>query len=262
MNIFRQHKERTLAEKSARENAPATGDVTKAGGDIYGQMMVQLGAHKAELKKIQSIKAKVERKHEWLPEYMPYVEGVLTAGEAVQDDLVMTMFIWAIDTQDFATARDIADWALSNDIAPPPGFDRSTATIWAEEASDALLSDRDNASDPKWSDLLGGIAQQVSEHDIPDQVRAKLFKAHGLALTDNHPTQALDAFKAALDFDKNAGVKRNIDALERRLKPSPAPVLTPEKGAASSDAKPSLTESKADQEADAEAAKATPNEPA
>lgn len=61
---------------------------------------------------------------------------------------------------------------------------------------------------------------------MPDEVRAKLHKITGQVLRDNkQPADALAHLKRAMQLDCQAGVKKDIERLERELKPKPATVV-------------------------------------
>ncbi len=56
--------------------------------------------------------------------------------------------------------------------------------------------------------------------DMPDQVKAKIHKAAGRAgVANGEPAaETILAFKRALELDKNVGVKKDIEQLERAIK--------------------------------------------
>lgn len=56
--------------------------------------------------------------------------------------------------------------------------------------------------------------------DVPDMVRARLHKVTGLTLRDaGMNAEALAQFQRAMQLDRNAGVRKEIERLERALKP-------------------------------------------
>ncbi len=224
MNIFRQHREKVEAQQAAT-HAADNGQADMAGtASIYEQMMAQLAAHKSELSKIESVKFKAVKKGEFLPIYAAYVDGILAADETVQDDVVVTIMVWALDAGQFELALRIAEWALKHDLAPPPNFTRSIAAIVTEEIADIAIANKDDAQ--SYLDDLTDVMEMVTDKDMPDQVKAKLYKALGFANNNEHPNVALECFKKAITLNPRAGVKRDIENLERRLKisnPEPVP---------------------------------------
>ncbi|MCF6222000.1 MAG: phage terminase small subunit [Robiginitomaculum sp.] len=225
MNLFREHRERELAKQAAKAAATSgdgTMDTAKA-ANIYDQMLSQMAAHKVALKAIQSIKAKADKKAEFIPVYEAYVEGVLAADEDVQDDVVVTIFVWAIDAGQFELALRIAEWALKYDLAAPPEFSRTIATILVEELAGVVLSGRDDIANI--AEYLTEVLALVCEKDMPDQVKAKFYKALGIVHTANAPQAALEYMQQALELNPRAGVKKQIAKLEKQIKDlSPAPV--------------------------------------
>ena len=97
----RQHRLRVQAEQVAREG----GSVRHASG--YDLMLLQLAEDRRRLKGVQSTVKKAEIKVELLPKYAAWAEGVLAAGGAQQDDVLMYVMLWRIDAGDYAGALEI-----------------------------------------------------------------------------------------------------------------------------------------------------------
>ena len=55
-----------------------------------------------------SIERKIELKREMLDKYGDYVHGVLTADKGGQDEVVVTVMVWLLDTLQFRPALDLA----------------------------------------------------------------------------------------------------------------------------------------------------------
>lgn len=226
MNRFRQHREKILAEKQARQNAASrkaapktpSGADAKGGsnGTLYDTLFAQMAAQKNELSAIESLKTKAERKAEFLPEYAAYIQGILAADEPVQDDVVMTAFIWALDAQDYTLALDIAGWALKHDLDGPPEFSRPVAAILAETLAEAALEDVDVIE--LFAEHLSDAAELVAEKDMADQARAKLYKALAISKRESDRTASLELMELALSLDSKIGLKREIKSLKSDLK--------------------------------------------
>jgi hypothetical protein len=187
-----------------------------AGATPYELVLAKLAADRRSLKGVQSVARKVELKRKLLPEYADYVEGVLGAGRGAQDDVLVTIMVWRIDTGDFDGALAIASYALMHGLTPPDQFERSLASVVAEQFADAALS----------AFMDGGTfdaaqLEQVDEltrsADMHDQVRAKLYKALGYAVQDSSPLHALDYLRRALSFNDRVGVKKDIDRLSKSI---------------------------------------------
>lgn len=182
----------------------------------YNLMLNQLAQHKRRLKAIKSTQAKEQvKREEILPELKPYVDGVLDADTGQQDDLVMHYMIWALDAGDVHECLRIADYAVPHKLAMPEQFERdledwlaeeiATRTIKASEAGQEL----DNTAFTAWSLVKGA--------DLFDQVAAKLHKAMGLVLHNEHPERALHHYRTAYELWERVGTKKLINELEKQV---------------------------------------------
>ena len=225
MSIARKHFQRVTAAQVAASADP--GEPIKA--NAYELQLIRLADAKRALKQVQSIERKAEVKRRVLPEFGPWIQGVLEAGRGGQDDVLMTAMVWQIDVGDFPAALEIAAHALQHKLTLPDPYKRDVATLVAEEIaeqSSAALA----AGKPVDLDSLDRAALLTAEHDMPDEVRAKLHKAlgsghleradlDGKAADKNAARAALEHFKRALELHDRVGVKKEIERLERALKP-------------------------------------------
>jgi hypothetical protein len=234
MSLARAHRERMLAEKSAAQAADASGARHGAAASEYELMRARLGVDLRRLREIQSREKKIELKAELLPAYGPWVDGVLAAGTAAQDDILLHVMIWRIDTGDYAGAMPLIRHVVAHKLDLPERFDRTAPTMIAEEIAEAALAAH-GQGEPFDLAVLEEVAEIVADEDIFDVVRAKLHKAIGLQLqrvaeateaTADGPagaraaafTRARANFVRALALDANAGVKKRIESIERELK--------------------------------------------
>ncbi len=223
------HRERTLAAQRGDETT-----TVRAEANQYELMLAKLADDKRRLKAIQSIEAKAKVKADLLPEYLPWVEGVLAGDQGVQDDVLMTVMVWSIDAGDLALGRRIGAYAIRHQLAMPDQYQRSTGALLAEETADAALKALEGADRDRLTTLLADVCEvkaMVDGQDMHDQVLAKLHKAIGyvardLAEATTEPeagtlrTQALDHLKRALALHDKVGVKKDIEQLERAVKNS------------------------------------------
>jgi hypothetical protein len=203
----------TAAVEAAR--ADAQNPLANATG--YELMLAKLYTDKRRLKEVQSIERKADVKREILPDYTPYVEGVIGAGRGAQDEVLMTIMVWRIDAGDFAGALKIAAYALKHKLAMPDQYQRTTACIIAEEFAEQALKAKD-AGRVFDADTLMEVSNLTDGHDMPDEVQAKLLKAIAYGLTDSNPKGALALFRRALELHDKCGVKKDIERLERDLR--------------------------------------------
>ncbi|HDD2080070.1 TPA: terminase endonuclease subunit [Salmonella enterica subsp. enterica serovar Enteritidis] len=206
------HMMRVSASQAAqREQAPLRH------ATAYEQMLVKLADDRRTLKNIRSNERKAEKKRELLPFYAPWVAGVLADGRGAQDDIVMTVMLWRLDAGDIAGALEIAPYALKYGLTTD--HRRTTPYMLVEEVALAALRLRD-AGEPVDLVLLLTTLSLTDGADVPDMVRARLHKVTGLTLRDiGQNAEALAQFQRAMQLDRNAGVRKEIERLERALKP-------------------------------------------
>lgn len=207
--------------QAAQEAAKVAESGQRPDMNQHDLMQALLYEHRQQLKLIQSNDAKAEKKRELLPDYLPYVEGVLAAATGNQDDVLMYVMIWAIDAGDYETALNIATYALEHDLLPPDAFKRTTATLITEDLAEASLK----ADMPL--QLLQRTADLVMDADMPDPVKGKLHKALGMHpdLQAQEPMTALNHLQSADNMISKSGVKTTIKQLQKQIKESTAPAV-------------------------------------
>ena len=211
MSPFQRHTQYVLAQEAARKGG--SGSHLKG----YDLMLMQLGEDRRRLKGIQSTVKKAEIKVEVLPKYVPWVDGVLAADGAQQDDVLMYVMLWRIDAGDYAGSLAIGRHAIRHGWSMPQGFSRNVQTLLAEEMADAaknaLVAKTD--FDP---DLLMQTLDVIGDLDMPDQSRARLHKSLGWVLRESQPVAALNHLQQAMQLDERCGVKKDIEQLERKIR--------------------------------------------
>ncbi|MGM0563691.1 MAG: phage terminase small subunit [Pseudomonadota bacterium] len=210
-------------------------------GDAYELMFAALVEDRRRLKDIQSIERKIEVKRELLPNYEDYVSGVLEDGAGAQDDVVMTVMIWCLDVGNIQRALQIGEYAMQHDLKSPEAYQRETASVLVEELSDHYLRNEryrpkweqgaivlpENEGEDAWAEEMNQVIQhlqcvdRITEHsDMHDQIRAKHQKALGWAYAlTGQLDAATETLNRALQLDKNVGVKKDIERLQK-LRPS------------------------------------------
>ncbi|WP_334351249.1 terminase endonuclease subunit [Enterobacter bugandensis] len=211
------HMMRVSASETAQRAAVSLRNAT-----AYEQMLVKLAADNRTLKQISSKERKAAKKRELLPFYLPWVAGVLANGKGAQDDIVMTVMLWRLDADDIAGALEIARYAMTYGLTMPVGR-RPTPCLLAEEvalAAQRLLTAKQPVN---LANLLDTIAL-TERADMPDIVRAKLHKITGYVLRDAEQLpEALAHLQRAIQLESTIGVKKDIEQLERQLRPKPEP---------------------------------------
>ncbi|ATW43513.1 phage terminase small subunit [Glaesserella parasuis] len=201
----------TAAEESAA-------DVPMEALEGYDLMLSTLAMHKRRLKQIQSNEKKAEYKlKNALPDFLPWIQGVLKAGSGKQDDILMTWLVWAIDCEEYQLALKISEYALKHDLALPENFNRTLATVIAEEfANKALFADSE-ALQAYLLPYLEKVRSLTDEEDMPDQSRAKLYKMIGLFSENHAPETALNTLIRANQLNPYIGVKTVIKRLKKKI---------------------------------------------
>lgn len=219
MSPAARHMMRVSASETARRAAAPLRNAT-----AYEQMLVKLAADNRTLKQIRSNERKADKKRELLPFWLPWVASVLANGKGAQDDIIMTVMLWRLDADDIAGALEIARYAMAYGLTMPVGgHRRTTPYLLAEEVALSAQRQRDAKQPVELANLLDTLA--LTEHaDMPDIVRAKLHKITGYVLRDAEQLpEALAHLKRAIQLEAAIGVRKDIEQLERQLRPKPEP---------------------------------------
>jgi len=233
---------KTAARPGTSGQPAASGDPTRA--NEYELQRAAIGEDLGVLKNMQSVASKIEAKAAMLPKYDPWVDGVLEAAQAAegkgqlidQDDVLVETMVWAIDCADHERALPRIRIFFRHGMELPQRFDRTPGCLVAEEFAETALKamSTDKAHIADYAPLVE-IADLTTDHDMPDQARAKLHKAIGMAIeraTDGAEDAdlaqaggrkrgfqtALEAYKRALAFDDKAGVKKSIERVENTIR--------------------------------------------
>lgn len=215
------HRQRALA--ALAEEAGAAANPLRANANAYELMLAKLDEDRRRLKQLQSIERKIEVKRQLLPEYAAWCEGVIIGNTGMQDDVFMTILMWQIDVGDFDAALPMAAYAIQHGLVMPDRFERTTACLIAEEMAETAMKHQADALFA-YGATLAACIELTDEQDMPDQVRAKLHKAYGYALTANPATGieakqlAIKQLQRALQLHDKVGVKKDIERLEREVK--------------------------------------------
>lgn len=211
------HLQSALAAQAGSETAQAD----KATANEYELMLMKLAEDKRRLKELQSIERRAEVKATLLPDYLPWIEGTLSSESGRQDDVLMTVFVWAIDIGEFKLAVRIANYAIQHGMTMPDQYKRDVPCVLAEDIAEAALKATDEARIAMLVEIEQALAI-TAERDMPDEVRAKLYKAYGYTLrAANEPAQARAALARAFELHDKVGVKKDIERLDTILKNLP-----------------------------------------
>jgi len=222
-NPCRRHFQRVTAAKAAAAAGP---EQSMAGATAYEQQLLQLNQDRLRLKQVKSEQGKAELKRLLIPAYVPYIEGVLSAGNGAQDDVLTTIMVWSIDAGEFEDALTIGAYVLKHNLKMPDRFARTTGCLLAEEVANAALKAQKAGGEFSLFVLEQALRITV-EHDMPDEARAKLHLATGKAMLGMVDEQQLDGelleqakahLARAIDLHSNCGGKKDLERVGRLLK--------------------------------------------
>jgi len=229
LSLAQAHQRRVRAAMESAKTAPLQ---TMAGATAYEHQLNQLLQDRLRLKQVQSNQGKAELKRQLLPEYIPYVQGVLASGKGAQDEVMTTIMVWRIDAGDYGGALDIADYVLEHKLLMPDRFERTTGCLVAEEIATAALKAQKTGESVD-RPVLQRTLKLTDEQDMPDEARAKLYLATGRAMLagidadePGQPGQiqaGIDLLKRAIDLHSSCGGKKDLESAERLLKKHTAP---------------------------------------
>ena len=203
------HFQRVMAERHGK-----TDEQSDTARTAHEQIMHRLRMDQSALKRVQSDQAKAAMKRQLLPHYEGWIEGTLDGDSGRQDEVIVTLMVWAIDAGDYALAARIGRYVVTHGLLMPDRFNRTAATVLVDEICDPILVQvkADDTTDvTPYLSVLDDVADFTAGSDMPDVVRAKLCKARAFALrngTTEEQTTALALLRQALTLDAGAGVKK------------------------------------------------------
>lgn len=217
------HFQRVMAERHGK-----TDEQSDTARTAHEQIMHRLRMDQSALRRVQSDQAKAAMKRQLLPHYEGWIEGTLDGDSGRQDEVIVTLMVWAIDAGDYALAARIGRYVVTHSLLMPDRFNRTAATVLVDEICDPILVQvkADDTTDvTPYLTVLDEVADFTASSDMPDVVRAKLCKARAFALrngTTEEQTTALALLRQALTLDAGAGVKKEIERLARVVKKAAA----------------------------------------
>ncbi|HHC3062686.1 TPA: phage terminase small subunit [Klebsiella pneumoniae] len=217
------HFQKVMAERHGK-----TDEQSDTARTAHEQIMHRLRMDQSALKRVQSDQAKAAMKRQLLPHYEGWIEGTLDGDSGRQDEVIVTLMVWAIDAGDYALAVRIGRYVVTHGLLMPDRFNRTAATVLVDEICDPILVQvkADDTTDvTPYLAVLDEVAEFTAGSDMPDMVRAKLCKARAFALrngTAEEQATALALLRQALTLDAGAGVKKEIERLARVVKKAAA----------------------------------------
>ncbi|WP_258022528.1 phage terminase small subunit [Yersinia enterocolitica] len=212
------HFDKVMAERRGTKD-----DVVQ--GSAYEQQLYRLRIDQRRLSQFQSHLTRATMKREMLPAYDGWLDGVLAANSGQSDEVVTTCMVWSVDAGLYRDALRLAEYVISHNLPMADKYQRTAACFIVDQVSEAaLLRFKGAATDnPAIEiDLLLRLQELTADKDMPDEARAKLLKAIGYTQRESinlaDQASALIWLQRALAAHKDAGVKKDIEVLERNLK--------------------------------------------
>ena len=234
---FRKHQQHVRGLQSGIASRPDTAaprppDAKTQSGQEYAALNVALEAQLRKMQDIESVEKRNPLKTEASQLFAPWIAGVIAADEPVQDDIVTTNMIWAVDTGNFDYALQLGRFVLKHGLAMPERYNRSAACFLREDIAEIAIRDPDAVS----HEVLMDIDALTIDADMADQAKAKLDKALGRSWmakaesfdpsADNAAAGGAAAFwqqaqhhlERALKLDENVGAKTDLKTVEKHMK--------------------------------------------
>ena len=207
-------------------------DPASAAGQEYAVLRAVLHDQLRKLQDVESHEARIPMKIDFMREFAPWVKGVIDADKPVQDEVLLTCMVWAVDCGNFEDAVECGRFALKHGLAMPERYNRSVACFLREDIAEAFLKDENSVPHA----VMVELDQLTAAADMPDQAKAKLDKALGwswLIIAENfdpsdetgpaggaaaYATKALEHFNRAKKLNPNCGVVKVIQRTEKLLR--------------------------------------------
>lgn len=211
----RLHKQREEA-RIASERAAERQETIQ--GSEHELALAQLAQHKRQLQGIQSLEARQAKKAELMQEWHGYIDGVLAADAGVPDPVISQMMPWAFDVGDIDRALAVGDYLLRHKLPAPEQFTRDLPSLYAEMAAESWLSTPTGTIPAISAEQLGEVLDATADHDMVDEIRAKLHRALGEALHDEgNLEEAVTHLRRAVELNPKVGCKPLLAQLEKEL---------------------------------------------
>jgi hypothetical protein len=210
-----------LASKAAHTkadavNTPAVMTTTSAGiphTKLFAVLEPLFVQDKKTIETVRSRARRVEVKRKCLTQYQEWLEVYRVADLARVSVNHRSMYIWLllwhIDVGQWERALVLAEPALKAKLTAPEGFNRSLIEMVVEEISKGVLGEE---QPEHYGALLMTLLEWSQGYDLHDFIRAKLYKACGLAFSQDIP-KAVGYLEQAHKLNPRSGVQRLIKTL-------------------------------------------------
>lgn len=179
----------------------------------------QFGAERRSISNIRSRARSAVAKGKAVLHYQAWIQTFIQSNNAVYEaeNMFVWLLIWKIDSGHWMQAVEMAAVALERGLLAPKGFERTLVETLVEDIVTAIHQKKQQVEQVK---LLDRLAVLVRGHDMFDPITAKLYRARGIAYKASHPEKAKQYFLKALEIYPKAGVKRDLQSVNRQLNAS------------------------------------------
>jgi len=129
-----------------------------------------------------------------------------------QKSMFVWLLLWRVDVGNWRKAVEMAAFAMHHSMETPEAFSRTLPETVAEQITDGITQ---NGDVDKHRAVLDELDELVVNADMTDQIRAKLYKACGLACMDTDTKRAKAMFTQALELNPRIGVKRLLKQIDK-----------------------------------------------
>lgn len=230
--LQRQRKLAGLAGGTVPTATLAEPDPESASGQEYATLRAVLHDNLRKLQDVESHEARIPMKQAFMREFEPWIVGVLAADKPVQDEILMTNLVWAIDCGEYDVALGLGRFALKHGLTMPERYNRSAACFLREDIAEIALAQPYAVP----HEIMVELDQLTTAADMPDAAKAKLDKALGRSWLEKaanfdasdetgpaggaaaYASQGLDHLRRAMKLNANIGVKKDIQRAEKMLR--------------------------------------------
>ena len=225
-----------LAEHAARAGeAPAMPEEGPVATEYQG-LLAKLHDDLRTLHGIQSREKKVELKAKLISAYLPWVRGALAIEDgavAPQDEIVVTVFIWAVDIRNWVLAVELVTHINAHGLTLPERFNRKPGGLLISEMTDVAINEPGAVNR---EELVSAAPGEGPGWDMKNETHARYHRAIGEAwareaeafdpAAESAPAggkammidAALASLREAIRLHANVGVKKLVEQLERDAK--------------------------------------------
>jgi hypothetical protein len=212
--------------KSQSQSADSRNKVLNSSGSRASSSNVnydlQMAAMDVAQKELKDLKTDVDRlaakRDRFLPQFLPFVEAYIIAGENYANEIFVWCIIWLIDVGSIEKALGYLMIALAQKQPMPEKFERDlqSVAVWELYGWFKDCADRGESAEPYFSTVLSHILDDSWKEN--EQVKINYLKlAADFARLNDDDKAEFDFLQAAQNVNGSAGVKTRLGILAKKL---------------------------------------------